>query len=221
MHGAKISKSRGNVVNPDEYLAQYGADALRVFLMFLGPFDQKIEFSDRGMTGVCRFLRRVWHLVLSQPAAGAEPDHHAVALHALIRRVSVDIEQLHYNTAIAALMAYVNERAMLDEQAVSVILRLLAPFAPHITEELWSRIGQPYSIHQQSWPVADSMLLSPTNVPVAVQLNGRTRAILRLAPDASREDALAAARDILAVAPHLDGAARVIYRPGRVLNVVT
>ena len=215
MRGAKISKSRGNVVNPDEYIDRHGADALRMFLLFLGPFDQNAEYSDQALTGVVRFLNRVWHVVLSERAASDR-----IELHRLMRRVTQDIELLRYNTAIAALMAFVNERAALDEEAASVVVRLLAPFAPHLAEELWSRIGGAYSVHQQAWPVADPALLVVETVPVAVQLNGRTRAMVQLAPDATEAEALSAARGVAAVSAHVQVAKRVIYRPGRVLNIV-
>jgi leucyl-tRNA synthetase len=217
MSGAKISKSRGNVVNPDDYIQRYGADTLRMFLMFLGPFDRGGEFSERGIAGVWRFLKRMWQLVLSDRTTSMVDRR---PLHDLIQRVTADVEALRYNTAIAALMAFVNQREALDVEAASVLLRLLAPFAPHLAEELWSRIGQPYSIHQQAWPVADSALVAPSTVPVAIQVNGRTRGIVQLAPDATQAQALAAASAMTALQPHLSHPTRIVYRAGKVLNVV-
>lgn len=157
-----------------------------------------------------RFLGRVFRLVLAPPAAECD----RTALHLLIQRVTEDVEVLHYNTAIAALMGYLNARSTLHAEEASVVLRLLAPFAPHLAEELWARLGQPFSVHQQPWPAYDPALVRPSTVAVAVQVNGRTRAIVQLAPDASESEALAAAN-----VDH-GNARRIIYRPGRVLNIV-
>jgi leucyl-tRNA synthetase len=228
--GAKISKSRGNVVNPDELIEHFGADSLRVALMFQCPFEQGGDFSERGMGGAHRFLARVWELVLRHAGRldpSAPPHAARQALHRTIAKVRHDLERLAYNTAIAALMEYTNTlqpRTVLHDEEVSGLLLLLAPFAPHVCEELWARLGKPYSIHQQRLPAADPALLRVTTVAVAVQLNGRTRGIVRLSPDASQSDAVEAAHGLPSLRQHLghDGAVeRVVYVPGRVLNLVT
>lgn len=226
--GAKMSKSRGNVINPDSYVDEYGADALRLYLMFLGPFDQAGDFNDRGIGGIVRFLHRVWDLV--QRTAGsldpAPPAHDArLHLHRTIRKVTDDIRSLKYNTAIASLMAYLNTlqpRAVLHEQEVQGLLLLLAPFAPHITEELWSRLGRPYSIHQQPFPAADREVLGQATVSVAVQVNGRTRGTVELSPDATEQEALTAIDSLASVRSQVDNGSirRVIYVPSRVINIV-
>ena len=226
--GAKISKSRGNVINPDEYIERWGADTFRMYLMFMGPYDQGGDFSDRGIAGVRRFLNRVWELVTAQADrldGAAAPPEERRRLHRTIHAVTEDIRELRYNTAIAALMEYANaigRRERLHAEEVEGLLLLLAPFAPHMTEELWARIGRPYSIHQQSWPAADPALLARAVEVVAVQVDGRTRATIELPSGADQDEAVAAARQVEAVRRYLDGAAiaRVVYVPGRVLNLV-
>ena len=219
--GSKMSKSRGNVVNPDNYFDRLGADTLRMYLVFLGPYDRGGEFSDAGIGGVRRFLGRVWDLVLrAQIAAVSPPEERRRVLHHTIRAVTADLEHLHYNTAVAALMAYLNTLTPHDslyEEEVTAFLKLLAPFCPHIAEELWHRLEQPYSIHQQPFPSADPSLLEMASVSVAVQLNGRTRGQVQLAPDATEREAIEAARPVIGAA----AIRRVIYVPRRVLNVLT
>lgn len=218
LNGAKMSKSRGNVVNPDEYVERYGADTLRMYLVFLGPFEQGGEFSDRGIGGVQRFLHRAWRLVLSERQADTTDERKV--LHRLIERVRSDTAALRFNTAIAALMGYVHGRSAVSDEAAGVLVRLLAPYAPHLAEELWARLGRAYSVHQQPFPVAEAALIAVEMKRVAVQVDGRTRGTIDLPLEASESDALAAAAALEAVRPHLAGAARVVYRPGRVLNVV-
>jgi leucyl-tRNA synthetase len=226
--GAKISKSRGNVINPDEYIETWGADTLRTYLMFMGPYTQGGDFSDRGISGVRRFLNRVWNLVVRHAGrlnAEAPPNAHRRRLHQTIHTVTEDIGELGYNTAIAALMQYVTAIQSRDElhaEEVAGLLLLLAPFAPHIAEELWERIGRPYSIHQQPWPVADSALLARETATIAIQINGRTRATIELPADIAQVEAIEAARQVEAIQRYLNGTAiqRAVYVPGRIINLV-
>jgi leucyl-tRNA synthetase len=225
--GAKMSKSRGNVVNPDDYFDRLGADTLRMYLMFMGPFDRPGEFSDAGIGGMRRFLGRVWDLV-TQRSGGLCPDPAPVearrALHQATQAVTQDLEHLHFNTAIATLMGYLNalqERRTLHDEEVSGLLLLLAPFAPHLTEELWARFGKPYSIHQQAFPSVSADLLEAVVGPVAVQVDGRMRGLVQLSPRATEAEAVQAARSIEAAGRGLAAARRVIYVPGRVINIVT
>jgi leucyl-tRNA synthetase len=226
--GAKISKSRGNVINPDEYIAAWGADTLRTYLMFMGPYTQGGDFSDRGIAGVRRFLGRVWAQIARQ--AGhlrddpAPPDRRR-RLHQTIQRVTDDIGELGYHTAIAALMEYVGSippRGQLHAEEAEALLLMLAPFAPHMAEELWTRIGRPYSIHQQRWPAADPAMLERATETIAVQVNGRARGVVDLPAGADQGTAEAAARQVEAVQRQLGTAAiaRVVYVPGRVINIV-
>jgi leucyl-tRNA synthetase len=226
-HG-KMSKSRGNVVNPDAYFDRLGADTLRMYLMFLGPYDRGGDFSDAGIGGIRRFLGRVWELIGRHAGGVSDATPPAAAsrtLHQTIRRVTHDLEELRYNTAIAALMSYVNtlqEQEVLHDEELSALLRMLAPFAPHLAEELWAQLGKPYSIHQQSFPQAADVVLEVKTVPVALQLNGRTRAVVQLAPDATEAVALEAARGLRLTREPLnpEHVRRVVYVPGRILNLV-
>jgi leucyl-tRNA synthetase len=227
--GAKMSKSKGNVVNPDEYIKEYGADTLRTYLMFLGPYHQGGDFSDRGIAGMRRFLHRVWQLVskhrdcleLSLPDLDSQR-----RLHQTIAKVSEDIQSLKYNTAIAALMEYLNvlqAKPKLCEVELKSYLLMLAPFAPHLTEELWHQIGESYSIHQQTFPNANPEFLTLQQVIITVQINGRKRTTILLSPSASQEEAIAIARQTQSVQHYLKNQeiSRVVYVPGRILNLLT
>ncbi|HEV7127738.1 MAG TPA: leucine--tRNA ligase, partial [Ktedonobacterales bacterium] len=227
--GAKISKSKGNVVNPDEYITRYGADAFRLHLLFMGPYDQGIDFNDRGLGGVTRFLDRTWQLVTRHAAtlrAGPPSMEARRALHHAIKRVTEDTEALKYNTAIAALMEYLNALEASNEprrEEVEGFLCLLAPYAPFMTEELWERIGGDYSIHQHPWPTYDPAALLTATVTIVVQVNGRMRDRIEVPADASEAQVVAQAQTAPNVARHLEGQSvrQVIYIPGRLVNVVT
>jgi leucyl-tRNA synthetase len=226
--GAKISKSRGNIINPDEYIATWGADTVRTYLMFMGPYTQGGDFSAQGISGVRRFLNRVWNLVVKHSHrlnTGAAPEAYRQRLHQTIKSVTEDIRELGYNTAIAALMMYlssIQQRAELYAEEVEGLLLLLAPFAPHFTEELWERIGSPYSIHQQAWPTADTALLVRETETIAIQINGRTRATVELATDIGQDEAVETVRQVETIQRYLNGGTiqRVVYVPGRILNIV-
>ncbi|HAJ64038.1 MAG TPA: leucine--tRNA ligase [Cyanobacteria bacterium UBA8543] len=226
--GAKMSKSKGNVVNPDQYIEEYGADTLRTYLMFLGSYDQGGDFSDRGIAGIQRFLNRVWQLVMrhqdSLPSNELDVESQR-RLHQTIYKVREDIQALKYNTAIATLMSYLNTleaKEHLSQAEIKPYVLMLAPFAPHITEELWSRMGESYSIHQQPFPQANPMFLTQAQVTISVQINGRTRTTLQLAPDASQEEAIALATQSESLQRYINEqeVRRVVYVPGRVLNLV-
>ncbi len=227
LNGEKISKSKGNIINPDTYLASYGADAVRVYLMFMGPYEQGGDFSDRGLAGVVRFLERVWRLGVERALSDVSPQTDALrALHAVIRKVSDDSAALKYNTAVAEMMRYSGEletRDDLTRTEFQTLLRLLAPYAPYITEELWRRTGGAGSIHQQAWPEVDANALRAATVTVIAQVNGKLRARLTLPSGATREETLAAA---LAAEPVRRALAeawprQVIHIPDRLINLVT
>lgn len=226
--GTKMSKSKGNVVNPDEYIERFGADTLRIYLMFLGPFDQGGDFTDRGMAGIHRFLRRVSILVHEhyQSLQNADLDlESSRQLHRTIQVVTEDVMKLRYNTAIAILMEYLNYlqgKSRLYQEEISVFLRLLAPFAPHLSEDLWQFIGGTFSVHQQAWPKVRTEFLAIDEVNVAVQVNGKTRAIIRLPVDATKDKALAVAMQVPSVMRHIgvESVNRVVYVPNKILNIV-
>ncbi|HEU4760457.1 MAG TPA: leucine--tRNA ligase, partial [Dehalococcoidia bacterium] len=235
--GQRMSKSRGNVIAPDEWVARYGADTFRCYLMFIGPWDEGGPFGLEGIAGVWRWLNRLWKVVLGEPrtADGADPAA-ARALrrltHQTIRRVSEDLEGFRFNTAIAALMEMTNgliragvagsvDSSVWDE-ALDALLRLLAPLAPHTAEELWARSGRPYSVHRQPWPEWDAGLARAEEVTLVVQVNGRVRDRIPVSADIDE----ARARELALASPqvqkHIDNreVARVIYVPGKLVNVV-
>ena len=187
--GRRMSKSRGNVVPPDDQVDQWGADTFRAYLMFLGPWDQGGPYDVEGIVGVARWLRRVWGLA-AEPAAGGGAAGRASRealreAHRTLERVTEDYDGFHLNTAIAALMELTNtllrtrEAGPVDEadwnESLRLLLLMLAPVCPHIAEELWERIGQPYSVHQQDWPAAIPALAALETVELPVQINGRLR----------------------------------------------
>jgi leucyl-tRNA synthetase len=236
--GQRMSKSRGNVVAPDEEVARWGADTFRAYLMFLGPWDQGGPYDASGISGVHRWLNRVWNIATATvPTARRTADPSTRALrrwtHKTVARVTEDFETFSFNTAIAALMEFTNELTKRREsgdaqdedawaEAIEVLTLLTAPIAPHITEEIWERRGKPYSVHLQSWPKADPMLAADDEVEIAVQVNGKLRDRLLLPPDASEDQALERAKASPQVSAHVEGKeiARVIYVPNRLLNIV-
>ena len=232
--GAKISKSRGNVVLPDDYIDRYGADTFRTYLMFLGPYQEGGDFRDRGIAGPERFLYRVWDSVTAAARAAAEgtaPPEPAPeierALHRTIKKVTGDLEDLAYNTAIAALMDYVNviraEGRTPSLEEVCPLVIMLAPMAPHIAEELWERTGgKPSLFDHASWPLYDPAMLEEDEVDLPVQVNGKLRATVRVGRGASRDAVQEAALRDENVRRHLKGAAirKVIHVPDRLINLV-
>ena len=223
--GAKMSKSKGNVVNPDQYIDEWGADAFRTYLMFLGPFEEGGDFRDKGISGVKRFLDRLWRSVQdAERGRPADPDVQR-KLHQTIRKVGEDIPRLSYNTAVAAMMEYMNtmrageRRPRLEE--VRPLEQLVSPFAPHIAEELWEMMGGTTSVFDAGWPVYDPALVTEDRVTMAVQVNGKTRGTISVAKSASQDDAMAAVHGDPALAKFITGAPkRVIFVPGRLINVI-
>jgi leucyl-tRNA synthetase len=223
--GAKMSKSKGNVVNPDQYIDEWGADAFRTYLMFLGPFEEGGDFRDLGISGVKRFLDRLWKSVHDARRDGSPDAEVLRKLHQTIRKVGDDIHRLSYNTAIAAMMEYMNtlrtgERTPhVDE--VRALVQLASPFAPHIAEELWTVLGETRSIFDSGWPSYDEALVVEDRVTMAVQVNGKTRGTITLSKTASQDEAVASAMAEANVAKFVTGEIRrVIFVPGRMLNLV-
>ena len=233
--GRRMSKSRGNVVAPDDQVQRWGADCFRAYLMFLGPWEQGGPYDVDGIVGVSRWLNRLWTVVVDPPArleGGPAATELRRAAHATLQRVTDDLSRYRMNTMIAALMELTNalqdaratgsvDKGAWDE-ATELLLLMLAPSAPHIAEELWARTGRPYSVHTQAWPAANAALAAQDRAEVAVQVNGRVRDRLELAVDADEATARAAAEALPKVAEHLAGheVVRVIYVPGRLLNIV-
>ena len=223
--GAKMSKSRGNVVNPDQYLDLHGADVFRMYMMFLGPYEEGGDFRDEGIAGLRRFLDGVWRMVRELDPAVRASDPLRRAAHRAIKKVEEDLEHLRYNTAIAALMTLANDIRRLgppDRWTVESLVLMVAPLAPHVTEELWEALGHTASIFDARWPSFDPALTVEDTVVVPVQVNGKVRGRIEVARDASEDDMLAAAMADTIVQAHLDG--KVIRRrvvvPGRLVNLV-
>jgi leucyl-tRNA synthetase len=223
--GAKMSKTKGNVVNPDAFIEQWGADSFRTYLMFLGPYEEGGDFRDAGISGVRRFLDRLW-IAASEAASGAAPDPLVMRkLHQTIRKVGDDIPRLSYNTAVAAMMEYMNtlrkgERSP-HRAEVEPLVQLVAPFAPHIAEELWERFGHERSVFDSGWPAFDEAMAREETVQLAVQVNGKMRGTIPVARDVTQADAIAAALAEPAIAKFVTGEPKkIIFVPGRLLNIL-
>jgi leucyl-tRNA synthetase len=223
--GAKMSKSRGNVVIPDEYVERWGADTFRTYLMFLGPYEEGGDFRDQSVAGVRRFLERLWASVDGSLTEGAPDPIVMRKLHQTIKKVSSDVPALSYNTAIAAMMEYINV-VRRDERAshraeVEPLVQLVSPFAPHIAEELWERLGHTESVFDSGWPSFDPAIAAEDLVTIAVQVNGKTRGTVQIPTGAGQDAAQAAALADQAIAKFVNGAPKkVIFVPGRLLNIV-
>ena len=234
--GNRMSKSRGNVVAPDEQVERHGADAFRCQLMFIGPWDQGGPYNPSGMPGIVRWLNRLWSVAAGEPPDGAPDADTERALRTAapraVRDVTEDIEGFRFNTAIARLMEFTTALARAREtggvgrdewdRAVETLVLLTAPFAPHVAEELWERRGKAYSVHRQAWPAFDEALAVEETVEIAVQVNGKVRDRLTLPAGAGEDEALELALASERVRGRLGGGAprRVIYVPGKLLNVV-
>ncbi|TMG56546.1 MAG: leucine--tRNA ligase [Chloroflexi bacterium] len=225
--GRKMSKSRGNVQTPDEYVAIYGADTLRLFLMFLGPWTQGSDWDASGIEGVHRFLNRVWMLGLTDPGAGPRDRAIDRALHRTIAKVTADLETYHFNTAIAAMMELSNALQHASgpsrADAVDKLILLLAPFAPHIAEELWHRRGGTGTVHRQTWPAYDATLAAADEITLVIQIDGKVRERIPAPAGMSiaRAEELARANPKVRAALTGRDVDRVVVVPDRIVNIVT
>jgi leucyl-tRNA synthetase len=233
-----MSKSKGNVVRPDEVAEMHGADALRIYLLFMAPFENNTVWEEEGIVGAKRFLQRFWQLAIAtagtdQPvdASTGRTSNLTHRLHQTIKRVSADVNAFKFNTAIAALMECLNEMTAHHRkhgvtpelvEATRTFVLLLAPFAPHVAEELWERLGGPYSVHQQPWPDWEAAWVAEEMITLIVQVNGKVRARIQAPADINDETAQALALNSEAVQRHLEGRSprRIIVVPGKLVNVV-
>ena len=226
-NGIKMSKSKGNVVSPDDLIRDYGCDALRMYELFVGPPELDAEWDDRGIDGVSRFLKRFWNLVLDNKDKNAEETAESVKLrHKMVYDISTRLDGFSLNTVISGFMEYNNKMIELarkedgiDRGTLEAAITLLAPFAPHIAEELWAQMGHEDSVFAHGWPSADEEAMKDDEIEIAVQVNGKTRATVTISSSASKEEAVAAGKE--AVADRLGGTiVKEIYVPGRIINIV-
>ncbi len=239
VEGTKMSKSRGTQVSPDSIVSQWGADTLRLHLMYLGPWELGGPWNDQGPIGMNRFIRRTFQVVsesVGRPIDGDDTTAEAKAIrrltHQTIRKVTEDIEQFAFNTMVAALIEFTNALMAQREtpvvstpawrDAVDTLVLLMAPSTPFVAEELWQRLGHPYSVHHQDWPVFDASLLTVAEVELVVQVNGKVRERLTVPVGLTEADALAQVRDLPKVREHMGDRepVKVIHVPDRLINIV-
>ena len=248
--GEKMSKSRGNVINPDEIIKLYGADTLRIYEMFIGPFDQTVVWNTNSIIGSRRFVEKVWRLgqriaspgtyaqVLGSPSPSARPDHSQkytgsasfqTLLHKTIKKVTEDIESMSFNTAISSMMILANEMDSASAEGKDVtkndfklFLQILSPFAPHVAEELWSELGEKQSINKSKWPKWDEKKIIEDKIKIAIQVNGKVRAEIMISKDMSEEEvkSLSLKEENVMTWIKDKEIKRFIYISGRVINIV-
>jgi leucyl-tRNA synthetase len=249
--GTKMSKSKGNVVNPDDVVAQYGADALRMFEMFMGPLEDMKPWQTKGIVGVYRFLEKVFDLYTSYAEhekqmeellanenvrQAVKIDRKIVLLNKTIKKVSADIDTMHFNTAISQLMIFVNELNkeksttvgkteslnFLDKLDMDKFLIILAPFAPHLAEELWEKSGHTESIFQEKWPEYDANIICDEEIDLVIQVNGKVRDSVKVSADISEEEATELAISSEKIKKYLEKREpkKIIFIKGRLINIV-
>ncbi|MES1206472.1 MAG: leucine--tRNA ligase [Pseudomonadota bacterium] len=233
----KMAKSKMNGVNPDDVIRDYGADVMRLYEMFMGEFELPKPWDPRAIEGCNRFLKRVWRLVEEFDAAKQPADDpHRTIRHRTIKRVTADLERMQFNTAIAAMMEYLNELTAavagpagaggaggIPREDLLTLVKLVGPFAPHLGDEAWERLGEKGFLVEAAWPTYDEALTEASTVSIGVQVDGKVRGTVEIARDASEAQARAAALDVANVAKHLEGrtVVKLIYKPGRIIGLVT
>jgi leucyl-tRNA synthetase len=223
--GNKMSKSRGNVVNPDEVIAEHGADCLRMYEMFMGPLEQAKPWSTKGMMGVHRFIDKIWRLSFKPLNNNPLPEASEKILHKTIKKVGEDIESESFNTAISTMMELVNDWTALEQlnkPAFENFLKILTPFAPHLTEEVWEKLGHKPSIYKESWPDFDAAKLQDNQTLVVFQVNGKVRAKEMLETNLTNAQLEAKAKEHDNVRAHIDGKeiVKIITVPKKLVNIV-
>jgi leucyl-tRNA synthetase len=221
--GSKMSKSKGNVVSPDDFVEKYGSDVFRMYLMFMGPFIQGGDWNDKGINGVSRFVDKMWK-VINKESEVKDAKLLEKSLHKLIKKITKDIEKFHFNTVIAALMEFTNMAMKngIDQQSKITLVKLLAPIAPHFAEECHEKLGQNGSVFNEEWPTYNEELASDDFVTVGIQVNGKVRGEIEVAVDEEKEKALEMAKNHENVSKYLEGAniVKEIYVPGKIIGFV-
>ncbi|MFC1549956.1 leucine--tRNA ligase [Candidatus Neomarinimicrobiota bacterium] len=224
--GEKMSKSRGNVINPDKVVEKYGADVFRIYEMFIGPFDQAAAWDTQGIAGIDRFLGKVWRLLTKKEINSNDLEKDQLRLlHSSIKKVTEDIESLNLNTAVSQLMILVNDftsLSSLDRKAAEILVKLLSPFAPHMSEELWEFLGFKNSITFESWPDYNDKYLIADTMKIAIQVNGKLRGDIEVEKDLTKEEIISSAKGNEKLNKYLEGRdiIKAIYVPGRLVNFV-
>jgi leucyl-tRNA synthetase len=224
----KMSKSKGNVVNPDDLVRDYGCDSLRMYELFVGPPELDAEWNDKGIEGVYRFLKRAWHWVTTHNGHWTSTPSRELLVqrHLLIKNVTERLESFRMNTLVSAFMEFINEVTSLrqapDKETVEAFVIAIAPFAPHFAEELWVRTGHQPTVFRQKWPAWDEQYTTFDTVEIAVQVGGKTRGTIRVSADASEDVAVAAAMADPAISKFIDGRQirKRIFVKGKILNLV-
>ena len=224
-NGEKMSKSRGNVVNPDDIVNDYGADTMRLYEMFIGDFEKSAPWSADGIKGCSRFIERVWNLNNAVVDGDEYTEKLEKSIHKTIKKVSSDIENLKFNTAIAALMALLNDVykvGKINKAELKTLIILLNPFAPHATEEMWELNGFDGMLNEASWPTYDEAKTVDNEIEIVVQINGKTRDKLVIPADLPREEYEVKAKELASVQANLEGKTivKVIAVPGKLVNIV-
>jgi leucyl-tRNA synthetase len=219
----KMSKSKGNVVSPDEFVEQYGSDIFRMYLMFMGPFTEGGDWNDSGIKGIARFVDKFYNLI----SGGSEVQDGKklqAALHKTIKKVGEDMEKFQFNTTVSALMEFTNaaQKTGIDKESKKIAVHLIAPLAPHLAEELWEILGESGSIFNGQWPEYDSALIIEDTIELVVQINGKVRAKTEVSSDISEKDAIETAKSLSNIKAHIEGkqVIKEIYVPGRLVNIV-
>ena len=225
-NGIKMSKSKGNVVSPDDLVRDYGCDSLRMYELFVGPPELDAEWDDRGIDGVYRFLNKFWSLVMDNKDKTVEPTKEMIKLrHRMVHTITQRLESFSLNTVISGFMEYNNKMIELakkegiDKENLETAVILLAPFAPHLSEELWQQLGHTESVFRNTWPEHDEEAMKDDEVEVPVQINGKTKIVISIPADISKEDAIAKGKE--ALGDKLTGnIIKEIYVPKKIINIV-
>jgi len=221
--GNKMSKSKGNVIDPDEQVKLVGADTVKMYLAFMGPYEgNNYPWDMGGIAGLRRFLERVYGL--TEHISDSESDEVTRQLHKTIKKVAQDIEEFKFNTAVSAMMIFVNvaEKQGLTQSTYETFIKLLAPFAPHLSEEIWHELGHTTSVHLEEFPIADENLTKDSTINLGIQINGKMRGTIEIPPTATEAEALAVvqADEGLQAKLHGQEITKIIYVPGRILNLL-
>ena len=225
-NGIKMSKSKGNVVSPDDLVRDYGCDSLRMYELFVGPPELDAEWDDRGIDGVYRFLNKFWSLVMDNKDKTVEPTKEMIKLrHRMVHTITQRLESFNLNTVISGFMEYNNKmiemakKEGIDQETLETAVVLIAPFAPHLAEELWQELGHEESVFKNTWPEHDEDAMKDDEVEVPVQINGKTKIVISIPADISKEDAIARGKE--ALGDKLTGnIIKEIYVPKKIINIV-